>query len=115
MGRSSQNVFNSSKIHIEEFNKRLLLGMIQLSLNITEVNKLENMRNFAACKKRVVEALAYFDIFQYPLTNDEIRQFLSVKVDENFLQDCLYELQEEKIIFLSHGFYSIQNNQLQPH
>ncbi|HMK25323.1 MAG TPA: hypothetical protein VK483_04770 [Chitinophagaceae bacterium] len=89
--------------------------MIQLSLNITEVNKLENMRNFAACKKRVVEALAYFDIFQYPLTSEEIRQFLSAKVDENFLQDCLCELQEEKIIFLAHGFYSIQNNPLLAH
>jgi hypothetical protein len=89
--------------------------MIQLSLNITEVNKSENMRNFAACKKGVMETLAYFDIFHYPLTSDEIRQFLSVKVDENFLQNCLGELLEEEIIFLSHGFYSIQNNPLLAH
>jgi len=89
--------------------------MIHSSLQITEVSRLENMLNFAACKKGVTEILTYFDIFHYPLTSVEIRQFLSYRVDENFLQECIFELQEEKAIFCSHGFYSIQNNPLLAH
>ncbi|HEY6062327.1 MAG TPA: hypothetical protein VIV35_01890, partial [Chitinophagaceae bacterium] len=61
------------------------------------------------------ETLAYFDIFHYPLTGGEIRQFMPGITDQNFLEDCLYELQEEKAIFLAHGFYSIQNNPLLAH
>jgi hypothetical protein len=68
-----------------------------------------------ACKKGIIETLVYFDIFHYPLTNVEIRQFLSARVDEIFLQDCLNELQEENTIFLFHDFYSIQNNPLLAH
>ncbi len=89
--------------------------MIQSSVHITGVNGLENLQDFAACKKGVVETLAYFDIFHYPLTKGEIRQFLSYKVDEYFLQDCLNDLQEEKAVFLTHGFYSIQDNPLLAH
>lgn len=89
--------------------------MIQSPVHITDVNRVENLPDFAASKKAVIETLAYFNIFHYPLTSGEIRQFLSVKVDENFLQDCLHELQEEKAVFLSHGFYSIQNNPLLAH
>ena len=89
--------------------------MNQTSIHIAEMNRLENLQDSAACKKGVIEVLAYFDIFQYPLTGDEIRQFLSVKVDKSFLQDCLCELEGEKIIFLVHNFYSIQNNPLLAH
>ncbi len=89
--------------------------MIQSPIHITGLNLLENLQDYTACKKGVVETLAYFDIFHYPLTSGEIRQFLPVKVDERFLQDCLHELQEEKTVFLSHGFYSIQNNPLLAH
>jgi len=89
--------------------------MKQLSLLITEVNRHENMQDFAACKKGVAEILAYFDIFHYPLTSGEIRQFLAMRVGEIFLQQCLDELLEEKAIFLTHSFYSIQNNPLLAH
>lgn len=89
--------------------------MIQSSIPIAEVNRLENMQDFAACKKGVFEILTYFDIFHYPLTSGEIRQFLSGKVDANILQECLSELQEEQAVFLSNGFYSIQNNPLLAH
>lgn len=89
--------------------------MIQSPVHITDVNRVENLQDFAACKKGVVEILTYFDIFHYPLTSDEIRKYLFAKVDENFLQKCLFELQGEKIIFLSHVFYSIQNNPLLAH
>ena len=95
--------------------------MIHSPLNITKVNKLGNLltepplQDFAACKKGILEALTYFDIFHYPLTSGEIRQFLCVKVDENFLNKCLIELQEEKITYLLNGYYSIQNNPLLVH
>ena len=89
--------------------------MNQTSIHIAEMNRLENLQDFATCKKGVIETLAYFDIFQYPLTPEEIIQFLPCKVDEFFLQECLAELQEEKAIFHAQGFYSIQNNPLLGH
>ena len=89
--------------------------MNQTSIHIAEMNPLDNLRDFAACKKGVIETLTYFDIFQYPLTLEEIIRFLPCKVDELFLQECMIELQKEKVIFHSQGFYSIQNNPLLGH
>ncbi len=89
--------------------------MNQTSIHIAEMNRLENLQHFAACKKGVIETLAYFDIFQYPLTLEEIIQFLPCKMDEFFFQECLAELEEEKAIFHAQGFYSIQNNPLLGH
>ena len=89
--------------------------MIQSTIHISGINRIENMQDFANCKKGVFDILSYFDIFHYPLNSGEIRQFLSVQIDENYLQECLNELKEEKIIFLTHEFYSIQNNPLLAH
>ena len=84
--------------------------MNQTPIHIAERNRLENLQDFAACKKGVIETLAYFDIFQYPLTLEEIICFLPCKVNELFLQECLSELQKEKVFFTHNGFYSMQNN-----
>jgi hypothetical protein len=59
-----------------------------------------------------LKALAYFDIFQYPLTRHEIRQFLDKPVMAEELDLVLGELLAVELIFFHNGFYSLQDNPL---
>lgn len=61
----------------------------------------------------ILKTLAYFDIFQYPLTKAEIRQFLDRAVDEHSFEKCLAILLAEETVFSCHDFYSLHNNPLQ--
>jgi len=66
----------------------------------------------AAGKEAVLKTLVYFDIFHYPLTRTEIRKFLCLNIGEVTLAGWLAELEAEKKIFFSNGFYSVQDNPL---
>jgi len=58
----------------------------------------------------ILKVLAYFDIFQYPLLKNEIRQFLDQTVSESILDKALQQLLHDKNIFKLGDFYSLQNN-----
>ena len=60
----------------------------------------------------ILRLLAYFDIFQYPLTKNEIRQFLPELFSEAKLDDMLQHMLINETIFLHDDFYSLQNNPL---
>jgi hypothetical protein len=60
----------------------------------------------------VLKALAYFDIFQYPLNRQEIRQYLDKPVMAEELDLVLNELLAAGLIFFHNGFYSLQDNPL---
>lgn len=60
----------------------------------------------------VCKTLAYFDIFNYPLTAAEIQQFSGMSITAAIVQECLQQLLDEGIVFFHHGFYSLQNNNL---
>lgn len=55
----------------------------------------------------IIEALAYFDIFDYPLKEQEIHLFSTVQ-SANF-QEELNDLIAEKIVFKINDFYSLKN------
>ena len=81
--------------------------------NRTEVvDSLNDQRNDEAS---ILKLLAYFDIFHYPLTKNEIRQFLSRSDDEQNLDKILRELLARQTVFLHLGFYSLHNNPLLSH
>ena len=68
-----------------------------------------------ACKTAdnpVLSVLAYFDIFQYPLTKKEIQSFSNRPVDDNELDDTLNSLLAEKSVFVCQGYYSMNDNPL---
>jgi predicted nucleotidyltransferase len=73
------------------------------------------MHEFAAGKENILRTLAYFDIFNYPLTKDEIHQFLLGQLSMRQLQKCLEQMVEDRIIFNQQEFYSLQNNLLLIH
>jgi hypothetical protein len=55
----------------------------------------------------VLEALAYFHVFRYPLLKDEIKKFLRHSPDHFELDQVLDFLVGQKMIFLVDGFYSL--------
>ncbi len=63
-------------------------------------------------RESVLKALAYFDIFHYPLTKEEIVSFLNRHSAKNELDALLANLVADKIIFLHNGVYSLQDNPL---
>jgi hypothetical protein len=53
--------------------------------------------------------LAYFDVFNYPLTNEEVQRFLPEKCNQLVVNEILYQLIRERRIYNLNGFYSLQN------
>ncbi|HUZ61633.1 MAG TPA: nucleotidyltransferase domain-containing protein [Hanamia sp.] len=53
--------------------------------------------------------MAYFDMFNYPVTRDELILFSTEKMDFLSINESLDQLLHEKIIYKSDEFYSLQN------
>jgi hypothetical protein len=53
--------------------------------------------------------LAYFDVFNYPLTNIEVRRFLPYKCNQLVVDEILSLLTRENRIYKLNDFYSLQN------
>ncbi len=70
----------------------------------------ENIHTTDCTEVSILKALAYFDIFQYPLTNKEIKQYLDKPVTDNELERAIHRLVEDATIFRIADFYSLQDN-----
>ncbi len=75
----------------------------------------DELQDFATGRESILRTIAYFDIFNYPLTCDEIQQFLISTLPTEKLHELLEELTADNTIYLHHGFYSLQNNLLLVH
>lgn len=60
----------------------------------------------------ILKVLAYFDLFSYPVSPEEIRFFLDQELPQAELQPWLDRLVTEKVIFRLQSFYSLQDNPL---
>src|SRR6266498_1769231 len=58
----------------------------------------------------ILKTLVYFDIFDYPLSKKDIRDFLDCNLSDEVLSSALQQLISDKIIFKTGEFYSLQNN-----
>ena len=56
----------------------------------------------------ILKVLAYFDLFNYPVTTEEIRFFLDKDVRESDLQAGLEALIHERILFRLEGFFALR-------
>jgi hypothetical protein len=60
-------------------------------------------------KQNILKTLAYFDVFNYPLTNEEVRRFLPQTCNQLVVNEILYQLLRENRIYNLNNFYSLQN------
>ena len=61
-------------------------------------------------KKHILAALAYFDLFNYPLTMEEIYFFLPAKHHYEEFEGALYCLVAERQVYKFDRFYSLKND-----
>lgn len=59
-------------------------------------------------EQSIIKALAYFDIFNYPLTLDEIHHFLDQTVSKDDVLPTLQQLVDDNRVFRMGSFYSLQ-------
>lgn len=58
----------------------------------------------------ILKVLVYFDLFQYPVSKEEIKTFLDQKASENDLVSALEQLRRDQSIFIHDEFYSLHND-----
>src|SRR6476660_5032309 len=58
----------------------------------------------------IFKSLIYFDNFDYPLSEKDIKNFLECYISDEILASALLQLLLDKIIFRVDQFYSLQNN-----
>jgi len=58
----------------------------------------------------ILKVLVYFDLFEYPLSIEEIHFFLDKKIPERQLHTDLAELTKNRFVFNIDGFYSLRND-----
>ncbi len=63
-----------------------------------------------AVEKAVLQTLAYFDLFEYPLTESEIRSFLGIEARSDEILQILSGLSQRALVFRRSDFYSLQND-----
>ena len=61
-------------------------------------------------RQYILQTLAYFDIFQYPLTREEIVIFHGEDCRQTVIADALQSLVDDKIVFDLDQFYSLYND-----
>ena len=76
------------------------MNVVPLKIN-NNINKLTGS---------ILQTLVYFDIFQYPLLKEEIREFLSYPVTNNEFETAMEKLLLAGVIFKIGSFYSVQND-----
>src|SRR6185369_1020544 len=65
---------------------------------------------FAETDKALLRAIAYFDVFNYPITAQEAMQFAPASLNTFSYKQSLEKLVSMGLIFCFGDFYSIQNN-----
>jgi hypothetical protein len=63
-----------------------------------------------ALRSSILKAIAYFDLFNYPLALEDIRLFLEVEAPEDLVRQETEALLREGRLFRNGPFYSLQND-----
>jgi predicted nucleotidyltransferase len=61
-------------------------------------------------EKSIIKALAYFNVFDYPLSKEEIYNFLDTSCEKIDFEKALLYLCRQEVVFRYEEFYSLQKN-----
>lgn len=61
-------------------------------------------------KKNILATLAYFDLFNYPLTSDEMLLYLPVKCEQAEFEQAVMLLVIDRLIYRFDKFYTLKND-----
>src|SRR5579871_883399 len=76
-------------------------------------NHLLNNKQLSGIKENILAVVAYFDMFDYPLTAAEIQLFLKIRCANCDFDDALRHLVLERQLYRFEKFYTLKNdNQL---
>ncbi len=62
--------------------------------------------------RNILKVLSYFDVFNYPLTREEIHFFIEQEMDSAQMNSALRQLTIDKYVYSMGEFYSLQDNSL---
>jgi predicted nucleotidyltransferase len=61
-------------------------------------------------KTQVLSALAYYDLFNFPLTKEEVFLFMNVRSELERVEHCLNELANHGLIYQLGNYYALKND-----
>jgi hypothetical protein len=67
-------------------------------------------KNLSEIKENIIATLAYFDLFNYPLTRAEVFLFLKKKYDFDFFDNALKCLLKDEVIYQFDNLYCLKND-----
>ncbi len=70
------------------------------------------LQNLAGERESILRTLAYFDVFHYPLTEEEITRFMNGNSSTQSVKKLLQRMTDQETIYSQYGLYSLQNNPL---
>jgi len=80
-------------------------------MQIRSVFNQPSINTVSEIKKNILTTLAYFDVFNYPLTREEICLFLPVKFERKTFEDAMTCLIETRMVYRFDKFYCLKNDQ----
>ncbi len=89
--------------------------MNKIKLHINADDEKATLPKLNDSAQAILKTLAYFDVFHYPLTKNELKQFTSGSMTEIEMSQTLDDLLAIKYIYGYEGFYSLQKNPLLIH
>lgn len=61
-------------------------------------------------ERSIFKVLAYFDLFNYPISLMEIQYFLDIAIEQQKLKEVIEQMVDDKCIYALGDFYSLQND-----
>lgn len=80
------------------------------SIRQKEITIVPDKKIWQAARVSILETLAYFDIFNYPLLLSEIKQYNNRSLNESLIEDVLLQLIDERRVFRFYDLYSLHDN-----
>jgi len=69
------------------------------------------IKDYSGIKTQVLSALAYYDLFNFPLTKEEVFLFMTVRCELNQVQHCLDYLTNHGLVYQLGNYYALKNDE----